>query len=354
MTRRLVYSALIGCAVVSVAAGFGRWLRPEPPAATAPPPLLSTNVDRLDFGEVWEDPRFGWSVPLTNPGPAAIVVTEVRTSCGCTAAAPTAFRVEPGKAHALQLTIDLTPKPTDPADKPRQLAVAVTVACRAEGEDRERAAVFTVRGRVRPVLETVPRVPALGERSERAPPEPVTFAVVAHTPLDALTAVSESSGYGASCRPADRPGRYVVSVHPSGLRPVGPATAVVRLVPVGPSGPLPEWRITLRGAVAPDTVAGPREVSAGSRAVDEVVEEVVTVGSLTGRVVVIEGVTAVGDGLTAERIGPIAVRVRQRVTRVGPLAGRVEVVVRADGGGSETVTVPVVGHGTASTTEGKP
>src|SRR5688572_2314170 len=105
--RRLAYSTLIVCTVVSVSAGFGRWLRPAAP--DTPPPLLAAPADRLDFGEVWEDQRLGWVVPLTNTGSAPVRVGAVRTSCGCTAATPTAFRIDPGQTHPLRLAIDLTP-----------------------------------------------------------------------------------------------------------------------------------------------------------------------------------------------------------------------------------------------------
>jgi hypothetical protein len=347
--RRLGRASLTILIAAFAVVGLGR-VRSTPTGPPARPPLL--RADNLDFGDAWEDPRFGWVVPLTNPGSRPVRVDDVRASCGVAVADAGPFTLAPGQTRPLRLTLDLTPKPAEAADRPREFAAELALATRPDPDGPPGREAVPVRGRVRPVLDVRPRDPAFPTRSERAGPPSATFAVVPAVPLETLTAVADTPGFVTTLRQNGPGGSLVVIVTATAPRPVGPFAAEVRLIPVRANGePLPERVVTVRGRVVPDVAADPPRVTVGCRAVGEEAEEVVAVSSLTGRVVAVESVTAAGDGLTAELLpadgGGPRVRARQRVARAGALNGRVELVVRPEGGGPVSLSVPVVGYGTA-------
>src|SRR5262245_9179640 len=116
--RRRARLALAFTILIGSAAGLAQ-VRGTAPSASAPTPtrptLLVVAPRALDFGEVWENGAFGWVLPVTNPGPDSVRVEDIRTSCGCVVGQPRMFDLRPGETRDVRLTINLTPKPTEPA-----------------------------------------------------------------------------------------------------------------------------------------------------------------------------------------------------------------------------------------------
>ena len=352
MKRRLLPLSLIALATGSTIGAVHLWNGTQTPTAAAAEvrePLLSAPKDRLNFGEVWEDERYGWIVPITNIYRETIHIEDISTSCTCVVAAPRSFTLAPGETREVRLTLNLLPKSGEATNAARTFSTNITFTTKSQVLAPARE-TLVLSGRVRPVLELRPREPSFGEAPELIqPPPPMTFAVAPALRLKTLTAISETAGFDASVLPPDseNPSELIVRVTPTTTKPAGPLTATVRLEPLGPNGePLPSRRVIVRGRVASDLVVDPPQVSAGGHAVGDRVEETLTVSSRTGRKFTIEKVNAHGEGLSVERSATGVVRVKQTVTRAGEMNGSVEIVVRPAGDEPVTVTVPVIGYGT--------
>jgi hypothetical protein len=352
MTRRLI--PFVALAVtVGVAGVFRLWNGPRPATAIAAevrPSLISAAEDRLNFGDMWEDEHFAWTIPVTNIHHDPIQIEAISTSCTCAVAEPRTFALTPGQTREVRLTLNLVPRTGEPTNEPRSFSTNVTFTTTAKGLGAARE-TLVISGRVLPVLELRPREPSFGETPDRVqPPPPITFAVAPQVHLQTLSAISETPGYQAAVLPPEieSPGELLVRVTPTTTKPAGPMTATVRLEPLGPNGePLPPRRVTVRGRVAADVTVDPPQVSFSGRTVGESGEETLTVSSRTGRTLNLERVTVQGEGLNVERLPSGGLRVRQIVATAGEIHGRVELVVRPEGDGPVTVTVPVIGYGTS-------
>lgn len=71
---------------------------------------LSVQLDALEFGTVWAQRDFKWSIPVTNVGTRTVDVTDVISSCGCAVVDTRPFSVAPRQTAEVKLSIDLTSK----------------------------------------------------------------------------------------------------------------------------------------------------------------------------------------------------------------------------------------------------
>ncbi len=71
-----------------------------------PAPKLAFSQPMWDFGEVWHTEMPTFVLTIRNEGDAELVLEKVRTSCGCTAAQPAAFRVPPGGSTTVKVQFD--------------------------------------------------------------------------------------------------------------------------------------------------------------------------------------------------------------------------------------------------------
>jgi hypothetical protein len=351
MMRRLGRFALILALAVGGTVGFARvWHQGQPESSrTVRTPLLSAPSSALNLGEVWEDERFSWILPVKNHGSDPVHVADVRANCDCVSAEPRTFKVLPGQSYPLRLSINLTKRTEPSANGKRTFSTTIILTTRSEQAPTTRESI-SLSARVRPVLAVRPAAPEFGAISDAvSTPPSATFEVAAQTPLECLTAISETPGFEASALPAGSQSLDVfkVQVAATARPPVGPFEAVVRLVPLVPGGqPLPERTVRVRGVIAPDVAAVPRHVSAGARPVGDTAEEIVTVSSRTGRAVKIIAVAAHGDGLTAERLDNRRIRIRQTITHTGDVNGQMTLTVEPAGGPPVEAVVPVTGYGT--------
>lgn len=346
--RRSPRTYILVAIVVAAALGVGRLLQPSPAKSGGRTALLTPDRAAADFGEAWESQRFAWKLPLTNTTPETVRVLDISASCTCVSIEPQAFTLPPGATRVVNLVLDLTPKPNEKPNATRTFAAELAIVTATQGLAPAPERV-TVKGTVRPVLDVQPRDPSFGTRPDRVqPPLPTAFTVVPAAALESLTAVCDSPGFTADVRPVPNGTAMTVTVTPTLPVAAGPFTVDVRLVPKpAGGGTLPERRVKVLGQIAPDVTADPPEVSVGARAVGESREETVSVASLTGRAVAVQKATAHGDGVTAEITPAGGVRVRVAVARAGELRGRVELQVRAGTDAPVTVSVPVIGYGTA-------
>ncbi len=69
-------------------------------------PKISVNQTQYDFGEVIAGIAVGHTFVITNTGDQPLVISNVRTSCGCTTAALAKTTLNPGEAVNLAVTFD--------------------------------------------------------------------------------------------------------------------------------------------------------------------------------------------------------------------------------------------------------
>ena len=83
-----------------------------------------------DFGEAWEDQRYAWVIPLTNPTHATVRVLDVRASCTCVNIEPRTFTIPPGGTRDIKLVLDLTPRAIETAGTTRKVSAATATISR--------------------------------------------------------------------------------------------------------------------------------------------------------------------------------------------------------------------------------
>lgn len=311
-------------------------------------PTLNVPTEKLNFAEAWETDRFEWTLPVENCGPERVVVTGVAGSCQCLTVEPQQFTLDAGGRVDLRLTLDLRPRPGETAEADvRPFSVVLMPIIKAVPGKVWKSPEWKLSGRVRRALDVPDEVP-LGTHSEFAPALlPRSVVVVPKVPIQSLRAVVDRSDIAADVTAdRDQPDRFIVELTAKDGVSFGPGDAAwaVTLHPVAAEGiELPPKTIRFTGRVVPDVRAEPPEVLYPARAVGDVVEEVVSLRSLTDTPFGIESVTAEGAGVSVEPTGEGAgYRVRLRLDSAGEHRGVVTFAVEARGW-VYRLAVPVVG-----------
>lgn len=76
----------------------------EEPAAGIP--IIKFPADEHDFGKVIQGEKVTYAFKFENSGTADLIVTDVSTSCGCTASSFTSEPVKPGGSGVIKVTFD--------------------------------------------------------------------------------------------------------------------------------------------------------------------------------------------------------------------------------------------------------
>ncbi len=102
---------------------------PSPPPVTAAPAakpvgLAGTGAPKIvleptswDFGQVWQEERQSLTLKVRNEGDASLVLSDVRTTCGCTVAQPERTTVPPGQMTTINVQYDTVGKQGDVSSK---------------------------------------------------------------------------------------------------------------------------------------------------------------------------------------------------------------------------------------------
>lgn len=244
MSRTHLGVLYLTAAVLAASAGAlaARW--PFRHAQPVPPPgtlqldekaLLWIPPERLDFGTVYEDEHFNWTLPLENREAVSVEVEAFSASCNCLSLDPPTLIIGPGERRDLHLRVDLTSK--SGADE--RVAVRF-VAKIKEGTlgGKRIGPEWKLEGNVRSVL-SVENVVYLGRHSELTQPLPrKTIAVESRVPLESLSARSEVPGVHVSLIPPSKGGSSSHSLLFTFVEPVTPRNieGSVSLTPVLPGG----------------------------------------------------------------------------------------------------------------------
>lgn len=324
---------------------------------------LYVNPERLNFGEVWQDDRFAWVLPIENHSPSDVTIERFYNSCVCTEINPSSLVIPAGQSRDIRLTIDLlTEKAYDrPPEAVRDFAVAVQAVVKgADGKKTDQG--WEVRGRVKTAIQFEQPVVDFGTHSELAQPlPPRRIAVRCFTRLDSLAVSGSLHNFPVRVtRRSEGPLEFDLEIVPKAGLPVEEYKFDLSVVPILPGKKrLAAKKLHVVAWVVPDLQASPPEVALGAVPVGESAEATITLSSLTGCVFTVEGWHCTSDQVTVERkvadTGDPAFQVKwARVSAPGQQ--RAEIVFRATVGGKDgnPVKVPVTCLGIAGENVGGP
>jgi hypothetical protein len=300
--------------------------------------------DTLNFGEVWEDSKFTWGLPILNPSQYDAQVEEFRTSCTCSSAEPRSLTIPAGETRVLKLTLDLTAARSKVPDAEWR-AFQVTIWPRLQDGFRKG---WTLTGRVHTAIRIDQPVLDFGRRSYAAQPLAAQNAVVtSFVPLRQLIVRSNSPELNVTVhRSSVFCNRFDIVLTPRKLK-MGAMEYELSLIPcLSDTQQLPPKSLRVTGRIINDFQASPPDALFGARAIGDVVEETFTVYSLTNQPFQITSVTIAGDAISVERAstdisGTALFRLRQRVTKSGECRGNIVFHIKGKGGEENQLPVEV-------------
>ncbi len=306
-------------------------------------------VDRLDFGEVWEDDKFQWTIPITNQGDQPVSVKDFVNTCICSSIEPRKFVILPNETGEVRVTLDLRPGRDIRFDlTPFNFDLDVTPILEPG------RASWKMQGKVRPAVRFERPLLDLGSRSEWAAPWPAQWVAVLVPPeVERLIASSGNPYFEVQVQRSNgKKRRFTLLVEPRKELPCADYSFEVLVTPkLNGEKPLPAQRLAVRGSVVRDLQASLPQVVFGARRIGEKAEETLTLTSLTGRGFKVVGVANSLRGLQVIPGTGTSVaknhtyQLRQSVDAVGDQSGQVTFSCRTADGLSADVVIPVSYHG---------
>jgi hypothetical protein len=327
--------------------------------------LLRADPGALDFGVVWSDESFSWTVPLQNESGRELTIRDVQASCGCGAVKtepPLPCTVPSGASAQLKLLLDLTPSPSSPPTRERR---EIEATFRLEVEHSLPVA-FTLRGRVRDAIAPEAQTIEFGETLSRGVPFASRHVVVRElVPLSQLAAECDPAvGSVRVSSLAEDHGKHKVVFLPNPQLPEGSFAAVIKLTSTTVDGEvLPAVSIPVAGNVLPEIRCIPPGLDVGVHAIGDTVEESVVLQSSGGRPFEILDTTTAfndntcdlrvvesGDGAgTSRRTFVVSVGLQ----KTGHNSAKIEFAVRDPDRQTKTIVLPVKGYGVQDPAAGK-
>jgi hypothetical protein len=194
---------------------------------------LEPATDSLQFGEVWEDTQFLWTVPITNRRAQDIEIERFVTSCTCSQVEPRTLVIPAGQTREIRLTLDLISKRSQEAPWPVS-DFEMSISPRVKGDEGGLSPIWwTIRGRVRSAIRFDTPFADVGRKSELGQPlPPAQMAVKVLPTVRSLTATSSSPQFGVGVRRSpDVSDHWEVVVTPRGTLPRGEVRCSVAIVP---------------------------------------------------------------------------------------------------------------------------
>lgn len=324
---------------------------------------LETDPKDLDFGSVWVQDAFAWTLPMRNTSTEAIEIVDVVASCDCTSVEPTSLSIPPGASAQIRLTLDLTTSDPELAELPeREFSVDIVAVLKG---DLPRRRVWRVGGLVRtPFRTALPRID-FGESLVRGWP----FA-----PRSAVVRCRDGfKGVKAACDPSlaavtvahspDDPSAFEIQIAPCETLPVGEHQFNVLLTALsGERGPDVSVPLAIVAPVVDDVHCVPSFQHLGAGRIGESLERRFVLRSRTGRVFHVEKVVShCGDLRVDPSEGPLPegqeFRLSYRPSKPGEQSARLDFIVRYDATkqpGPVTVSRQFRCHGLPATDTGAP
>lgn len=308
---------------------------------------LEPAPDRLDFGEVWEDPHFSLTLPITNCRAQDIEVKRFSKSCNCSEIEPPTLTIPAWQTREVRLILDLTStKPGESDAAVRNFEVNIS----PEIPNERQTMWWTVHGRVRAVMQgELPKID-MGNVSGLSQSLPVKRATLTtRRVVHSLKASCTSPNFDVKVekRSAPNDNQFDVIVAMKKRAKPGAIHGAITVVPESSNGDrLPARQMELLGHIVSDIATSPSSVFFNSCALGTAKTETVTLHSLTGQSFAVTGTRCEGDGLAVEKRaitsgGGHAFEVKQKVAWSGEQNGKVFFRIRRPDGSEEEVVVAV-------------
>ncbi len=309
---------------------------------------FSVPSENLDWGEVWAQERFEWTLPFTNRANRDMLVEEILASCGCAAVelTPKPLVIAAGESVSIPLVLNLMPDATPQSSAARARVREVTIVLALQLKDEPPAHVH-LRGRVRDAISFSASAIEFGQPMwPGSPPLTREITLIALEPVARVVVSTDETLLGVDVTPTpDNAAVFRLSAIPRANLSSGTYQPSVYLRPVLLSGEtLPALRLPAVFYVESDIEMMPRTLQLGILPQGAVATAEVTLASRNGRPFTVRVKNGSAPGLVAE-IAERADRYRHvvRVTQTcgaeGLQVGELPLEIRyADGG--DTVAVP--------------
>lgn len=301
---------LVGCSILMAATALGvRFARLQ--ISQDAKSVLHIDQRHLDFGEVWEQSRFDWKLPVSNCSEKRIRISRIAADCRCTHVVPEALELQPGETQNLRVTLDLTRKaPSTKGNisvRPFETTLRLFVADRIP-----KAQICTLRGRVRenPISVVPPRLDFGNELV-------VGGAAKSYSAILKLRNADAASDVRASVHPKsmgsalivpveDQSSQYQLHIQPAQSLKPGSFSFRVRVRAIYESVETnPFCEVPVTGTIVQEPVAIPDEVRFGLHPVGTGVHESLVLRSRTGRRFSVEKILCSGMELRVRRLRDI-------------------------------------------------
>jgi len=303
----------------------------------------------LDIGEVWEQEFFEKRLLIHNPTSENVKVVDLVASCNCSSVKPTSFVVPANGSSEVNVTIDLTSRPSEQTTFLREFVVDIFPVTRNGLPDME---PWRIHGQVRTPLILSSRLIQFERAVLRGvPTESEAVQIRSRLPL---------AGLDARCRSADvtpilerqsnnREG-YLLRVRLQRPMPLGTFRIPIQLVAVTAEGEtLPPTPVYVVGQVVNDVHALPDTIYFGVVGPNETCTQTVTLLSRTGEQFIITRVGPQNDHFRADiddgkYASQHVVKVMGQFGTPGANAETLRVSVTMKSGETTKFAIPVFAH----------
>lgn len=358
VTRWSFWLAVLLVAAGCVAAyGFGRSRN------TSPTEGLFVAAPSLDFGEVWEQHDFKWTLVIENRRQEDVPIVGFAPALAITDINPTILTIAAGGRAEVRLTLDLT---SPPLSRRAGFRMREGSGTRFENSAQERVALFeapirprilgappndlawALRGRVRRILTFTPALVDFDAAVTQGESPPSRTVKLTHlVPLGNLKCRCDPSL--ASAELSERGTR--LDIRAATNLPGGEFAFDVMVEGTTAGGEkLPVLRLPVTGRLLRDVRTIPLVLNFGPGLIGESLSETVVLQAKSGNPFVIEQVRSTSPDLTAERppntpCAEARVLITQRVSAEGTQKRRIDFTVRSIGKEAETVSLAVSHYG---------
>lgn len=241
---------------------FGYWMFHVRQVAKAM--VLSVPAESLDFGTVWMQDDFEWTIPVTNRSDRQVEILGFDSSCHCTSILPKKCSLAPGETLDLRLAINLAPSDKEASQLIRDFDVLITPHL---GDELSPLHTWVVQGRIRSPVE-LSRASLRFENfvASRDDFTSKTVKIKAGRQVEKIEVRCEEKDGVATIRQVDTAKReYELSVTPSESLPIGPFGFAVAIKAFGKDGqPLPIVNFPVLGRLLANVRAIPPSLDFGS------------------------------------------------------------------------------------------
>ncbi len=291
---------LVAATVLLCSGGLAYYVGGSGLTLTPPNAGLVADASGLNFGEVWESNTFPVELTLQNPTGREIRVNRLMATCACVAIEPRSLAIPAGGQRTVKLTLDLTARRPDATGVSswgfEEQITPVIDGARLDQEG------WTIRGVVRPVLSLPSRRLFFAKPLVQGLDPPKEEILVAgHAPIRRLSSRCVPPLAAVDIIKIDgekTASFYKLVISPRGPIPPGVFGFEMSIVAEGPGGTAyPPVKLTVEGVASQDVQVLPPVLIQGARTRGDVVQETVTLYSVSAVPFRVEAVEGAGEGL---------------------------------------------------------